>query len=165
MSLIKSAVVAVLISAASLGSDPFSSAWADGLKDQVVGSWTIVSNTEDYADGSKSMWGPDIKGSLMMAANGQFSLQIGVGGRPVPQGNPAENPAGKYIAYFGTYAISDADKTLTFNIVRSSFPAWDGTQQKRIVTAAGDQLSFKAAAPIPSAKGPFVPTVVWDRVK
>ncbi len=55
---------------------------AQTLKDQLVGSWTLVSNTEEYADGSKVVWGPDAKGSLMLDKNGQYSLQIGVGGAP-----------------------------------------------------------------------------------
>ena len=109
--------------------------------------------------------GPDVKGSVIFTANGQFSLQIGVGGRAKTEGNPAENPAGKFISYFGAYTVSDADKIVTLQIVRSSYPGWDGGAVKRIITIAGDQMTFKAAAPIPSAKGPFTPVVVWDRVK
>ena len=75
-------------------------ALADGLKDQLVGVWSAVSNTEEYADGTKVAWGPDVKGSLIIEANGQFSLQIGVGDRAKPEGNPAEHPVGKFISYF-----------------------------------------------------------------
>ena len=69
------------------------------------------------------------------------------------------------IAYFGTYTINEADKTLTFNIVRSTFPNWDATEQKRILTITGDKLSYRAAAPIPSADGPFIPVIEWARAK
>ena len=69
------------------------------------------------------------------------------------------------IAYFGTDTISEADKTLTFNIVRSTFPNWDGTEQKRILTIIGDKMSYRAAAPIPSADGPFIPVIEWARAK
>jgi Lipocalin-like domain len=140
-------------------------ALADGLKDQLVGVWSAVSNTEEYADGTKTPWGPDVKGSLILEANGQFSLQIGVGGRAKVEGNPAEHPVGKYISYFGTYEVSDADKVLSLKVVMGSFPGWDGTVQKRVIVSVGDQMTFKGAAPIPSAKGPFTPVVVWDRVK
>jgi len=136
---------------------------AQSLKDQLVGSWSLVSNTEEYADGKKEPWGPDAKGMLVFDKNGQFSLQIGVGDRPKGSGNPAENPAGKFIGYFGTYVTNDADKTLSFQIVRATFPSWDGTEQKRAVTSVGDQLIYKSAAPIPSGKGPFVPVLVWKR--
>jgi hypothetical protein len=140
-------------------------AHAQGLKDQMVGSWTLVSNTEEYADGTKVVWGPDAKGSLILDASGQFSLQIGVGGRPSAKGNPADNPVGKFIAYFGAYSIGDADKSINLKIVSGSFPGWDGTEQKRLVLETGDQMTYKAAAPIPSPKGPFVPVLVWKRVK
>lgn len=142
-----------------------STAQAQTLKDQLVGSWSAVSNTEEYADGAKTPWGPDVKGTLIIEANGQFALEIGVGDRAKPAGNPAENPVGKFIAYFGSYGVDEASKTISFKIVRSSFPGWDGTEQKRVVTEIGDQMTFKSAAPIPSGKGPFTPVVVWSRVK
>jgi hypothetical protein len=140
-------------------------ATAQPLKDQLVGSWSTVSNTEEYADGNKTPWGPDVKGTLLFEANGQFALEIGVGERAKPAGNPAENPVGKFIAYFGSYDVDEASKTISFKIVRSSFPGWDGTEQKRVVTEIGDQMTFKSGAPIPSGKGPFTPVVVWSRVK
>jgi len=140
-------------------------AQAQSLKDQLVGSWSAVSNTEVYADGTKTPWGPDVKGTLLFEVNGQFALEIGVGDRAKPAGNPAENPVGKFIAYFGSYGVDEASKTISFKIARSSYPGWDGSEQKRVVTEIGDQMTFISAAPIPSGKGPFTPTVVWSRVK
>jgi hypothetical protein len=156
---------ASLIAASLIGAMTAAPVHAAGLKDQLVGTWALVSNTEEYADGSKVLWGPDTKGSLIFSANGQYSLQIAVGERVPAKGNPAENPVGKFISYFGTYAASDADKTLSFRIVRASFPSWDGTEQKRLIVETGDQLIYKAVTPIPSAKGPFVPVLIWQRVK
>lgn len=160
--LIASWLVAVTI----LGLAMASPAAAQSLKDQLVGSWNLVSNTETYEDGSKYVWGPDAKGSLIIEVNGQFSLMVAVGGRTSAKGNPAENPAGRVIGYFGSYTVTDADKTLAFQIERATFPGWDGTTQKRIVSAIGpDQMTFQSAAPILSGKGPFTPVVVWSRVK
>ena len=138
---------------------------AQALKDQVVGAWTLTSIFEEYGDVKKDTWGPDVKGALSLDRSGQFSLQIMAAGRAKGSGNPALSPIGRAIGYFGTYTISEADKVLTFNIVRSTFPNWDGTEQKRILTIAGDKLSYRAAAPIPSADGPFIPVVEWARAK
>jgi Lipocalin-like domain len=158
-------VTSLLSMAAIAGAMTAFPAQAQTLKDQIVGTWSLVSNTEEYADGTKVQWGPDAKGSLIFNANGEYSLQIGIGGRAPAPGNPADNPVGKFIAYFGTYSTSDADKTIGLKIVRGSFPGWDGTEQKRVVVETGDQMIYKAAAPIPSAKGPFVPVLVWKRIQ
>jgi Lipocalin-like domain len=138
---------------------------AQALKDQVVGAWTLTSIFEEYAGVKKDTWGPDVKGSLLLDRSGQFSLQIVAAGRAKGSGDPSRSPIGRVIGYFGTYTISDTDKMLTFKIERSTFPNWDGTEQKRILTLAGDKMSYRAAAPIPSADGPFIPVIEWDRAK
>jgi Lipocalin-like domain len=138
---------------------------AQALKDQAVGAWTLTSIFEEFGDVKKDTWGPDVKGALLLDRSGQFALQITAAGRAKGSGDPSRSPIGRVIAYFGTYTISEADKTLTFNIVRSSFPNWDGTEQKRILTIAGDKMSYRAAAPIPSADGPFIPVIEWARAK
>ena len=138
---------------------------AQPLKDQAIGAWTLTSIAEDFAGVKKDTWGPDVKGALLLDRSGQFALHIAAAGRAQGSGDPSRSPIGRVIAYFGTYTISEADKTLTFNIVRSTFPNWDGTEQKRILTITGDKLSYRAAAPIPSADGPFIPIIDWVRAK
>lgn len=153
----------VVIMAASL---PAALARAGALADQLAGTWDLVSNTEAYADGSSYQWGPDAHGQLILQPNGTFSLQMGVGDRKPQPGNPALNPVGRYIAYFGTYTADDTAKTLTFKITRASFPAWDGTEQTRVVSEIGDaKMVYTVAKPIPTDKGPLTPTLVWSRVK
>ena len=138
---------------------------AASLAEQLVGTWTLTSNTESYADGSSYQWGPDAKGTLILTPNGQFSLQMGVGERKPLEGNPALNPVGRYVAYFGAYAVDESGKVLTFKIVRSAFPGWDGTEQGRVIKDIGDTMTYTTVKPIPSAKGPITPTVVWARMK
>src|SRR5258705_11376422 len=44
------------------------------LKDQLAGTWTIVSNDNVAPDGTKrQLFGPNPKGVLILAANGQFA--------------------------------------------------------------------------------------------
>jgi hypothetical protein len=79
------------------------------------------------------------------------------------QGTPAEYKAtvDGSIAYFGTYSMSGTD--VNFHIEGSTFPNWNGTDQKRTnVAITGDELKW--IQPTPSAGGPAVP-VVWKRVK
>ena len=138
---------------------------AQALKDQVVGAWTLTSIAEEFSGVKKDTWGPGVKGALILDRSGRYSYQITADGRPKASGDPSRGPVGRTIGYFGTYTISDADKSVTFMIERATFPNWDGTEQKRIITLSGDTMSFRAAAPIPSADGPFVPIIEWVRAK
>ena len=126
----------------------------------LVGTWTLVS-----AEG----YGPNPKGALMFDADGHFSSHLMKADLPKyasnsrTQGTPEENKATVqgYLGYFGTYALNGTD--LVFHIEGSSFPNWNGTEQKRTnVTITGDELKYSQATP--SAGGaPIV--VVWKRAK
>ena len=141
-------------------------ATAQSLKDQLVGTWSMESNIEEYADGKKVSWDPSLKGMVMYDAGGRFMLMATeIGNRKKVDGNPALNPVGKMISYFGTYNVNEADKTLTHKIVGASSPLWDGTEQKRIVTTINaSAMVFKAAAPIGSAQGPFTPVATFKKM-
>ena len=140
-----------------LASTVGSGAFAQSSKD-LVGTWTLVS-----AEG----YGPNPKGALMFAADGHFSSHLMKADLPKyasnsrTQGTPEENKATVqgYLGYFGTYALNGTD--LVFHIEGSSFPNWNGTDQKRTnVTITGDELKY--SQPTPSAGGaPIV--VVWKR--
>ena len=151
------------LSVALLASTP---AQAGQLLDQLAGIWELTSNTENYQDGTKYVWGPDAKGMLIIAATGTCSIQMAVGDRKPAEGNPALNPIGRYVGYFGTCDVDDAAKTLTFNITRATYPAWDGGKQVRKIDSISDSaMTFTVVTPIPSAKGPMTPTVVWAKMK
>ncbi len=139
---------------------------AQSIKDQVVGTWSMDSNVEEYADGKKISWDPSAKGLLMLDNGGRFTQVLAeVGIRKKVEGNPALNPVGKMIAYFGTYTVNEADKTLTYKITGASFPNWDGIEQTRSISVDASKLVSKPTAPIPSAQGPFVPVVTYSRMK
>ena len=131
------------------------------LKDQVVGTWSLVSG---------SQIGPDANGLLILDGSGQMSMQIMRPGRPKfasnsrVRGTPEENQAAVQgmISYFGRYSVDDADKTLTYQIERSSYPNWDGTEQKRPFTVTADELRYTNPAP---SSGGAPAQLVWKRLK
>jgi len=150
-----------------------STASAESLKDQVVGTWTLVSNYAERADGTRlQTFGADPKGTVIYQANGRFAYIImgdvrkkfAAGNRM--EGTDEENKSVVQgsISYYGTYSVDEASQTLTWNIERASFPNWDGTTRKISVSVSGDRLS-QVAAPIPSASGPYVPHLEWVRAK
>jgi hypothetical protein len=76
------------------------------------------------------------------------------------QGTPEENKetADGTITYFGTYSIIDADSSVTVHVEGSSFPNWNGTDQKRYVAIAEDQLTLTVRLPAGD-----VVDVIWKR--
>jgi hypothetical protein len=131
------------------------------LKDQLVGSWTLVS-AEPY--------GTNPTGSYMFDSNGRFSAILMR--RDLPkytsnsrtQGTPAEykGTVDGSIAYFGTYSVTGTD--LDLHVEGSTFANWTGTVQKRTnVSVAGDELKYNV--PAPSDGRPTAAPTVWKRVK
>lgn len=113
----------------------------ESLREQLVGTWTYVSSTAKLPDGSP-LWGPNPKSLLIFTDNGRFSWQVFRSDRPHIASNdrrnasPDENKAIMLgsLAYFGTYSVNEADKTLTSRIEGATFPNSEGEEQKRIIT-------------------------------
>jgi hypothetical protein len=78
------------------------------------------------------------------------------------QGTPEEykETADGTITYFGTYSANEADSSIAIHVEGSSFPNWNGTEQKRFVAIAGDQLTLTVHPPA----GDIV-EVIWKRAK
>jgi Lipocalin-like domain len=140
-------------------------------KEQLVGSWTLVSTINTDKSGKKvELFGPNPKGALMFDSTGHFSILITrpdlpkFASRNRMAGTPKENKAvvAGSIAYFGTYSVSDADRTINIHVEGSTFPNWTGTDQKRPFTLTGDELRYMN--PTPSV-GYGTTEVVWRRAK
>ncbi len=68
------------------------------------------------------------------------------------------------VAYFGTYAVDEAAKTVTYTAERATTPSFDGLARKASVTVNGDEL-IQASAPIATPQGTFTPNLVFKRAK
>lgn len=112
------------------------------LRDQIVGTWTFVVAEVVAPDGKKSFpFGETPKGILIFTADGQFA-QIHVASN-VPKiasnnrliGTPEEYAAimRRSLSVFGSYSVNEEKKTVTFNIVSSSYPNWAGEAQERSI--------------------------------
>jgi Lipocalin-like domain len=151
--------------AVSLGISFPASAQSQSLKQQLVGSWNIVQNCEEFQDGKKNCtpFGANMKGLLMLESGGTFSLQM-IGGDRAKTNDP-RTPVGPMVAYFGTYSVNESDNTLTYHIERASWPNFEGQDQTRLVAIRGDEMSYQAQAPINSPQGQFVPRLEFKRAK
>jgi Lipocalin-like domain len=153
--------VSALIVPALVASLSTAMAQTKSLKDQLVGSWTLVS-AEPY--------GTNPKGSYMFDSNGRFSVILMRNDLPKYSSNSrTQATAAEYkgtvdgsIAYFGTYSVSGTD--LDLHVEGSTFPNWAGTVQKRTnVSVSGDELKYNV--PAPSDGRPTAAPTVWKRAK
>jgi hypothetical protein len=46
------------------------------------------------------------------------------------------------IAFFGTYSVSETDKTYTQHVESCTFPNWNGTERKYSFDISGDELKI-----------------------
>ena len=125
------------------------------LKEQLVGTWAYVSVDTVRPDGSRvPMFGPNPQGLAVFDSNGRYILMTARSGQPKfasnnrNEGTPEEYKAvvQGLIAHFGRYTVNEADKTITFHIETSTFPNWNGVEQKRPFTITGDELKWTTAA-------------------
>lgn len=125
------------------------------LKEQLVGTWTYVSVDTVRPDGSRvPMFGSNPRGLASFDGNGRYILLTTRPGQPKfasnnrMEGTPEEYKAVVQgsIAHFGRYTVNEAEKTITFHIEASTFPNWNGVEQKRPVTLTGDELKWTTAA-------------------
>lgn len=146
---------------------------AKPLKEQLAGTWKLVSIINTRVDGSKyELFGPDANGLLTFDRHGRYSLQIirrdrtrFTGARM--EGTAEENKAAVQgmISHFGTYTFDEAGRSITFLIESSSYPNWDKTEQKRNIVLLVDQLSWSDPAPATGAESTDLRSdLVWQRV-
>jgi hypothetical protein len=134
----------------------------------VVGTWSLVSSVTEKDGAKTDQFGKGARGSLVLDANGHFMLTII--GPDLPRfasnnradGTAEENRAvmSRSIAMIGTYVVSPADKTLAFKVDSSTFPNWNGTEQRRLrAPTSKDELRYVT----PTASSGGVGTVTWRR--
>jgi hypothetical protein len=131
------------------------------LAEQLLGTWTLVSHESTW-------YGVNPKGVAFFDAGGRFIITVMRSDRAKyaishpAQGTAEENKATAQgiMTYFGTYSVSEADRTIAIHIEASSFPNWNGADQTRIFAIAGDQLTLTTRA-----LGGSGANVVWTRAK
>ena len=125
------------------------------LKEQLVGTWLHVEVNIKRPDGKTfDPWGPNGKGIFIFGPDGYFTHLRMTADRPKyasndrTKGTPEENSAKatKTLSFYGKYAVDEVSKTLIMHIEVSSFPNWEGTDQKRPFTIVGDELRYENPA-------------------
>ena len=127
------------------------------LKEQLVGTWTLVSSDQVRPDGTKlRQFGSDPKGINVFDANGRFFVMIASADNlQIASKDPSKTKFEedglivKSIAYYGTYTVNEDVKVISLHLDASTFPNQVGTDQKRIITSlTADELKYSSPAAI-----------------
>jgi hypothetical protein len=129
------------------------------LKEQLIGTWTLVSSDQVRPDGSKlKQFGVNPTGVNLFEANGHFFVLIASADESkIASNNPnkanSEEGGGlipKSMAYYGTYTVNEAEKVIMLHLDASTFPNLVGTGQKRIITSlTANELKYSNPAAMP----------------
>jgi hypothetical protein len=141
------------------------------LKEQLVGTWTLVSSDQVRPDGSKlSQFGANPKGINVFDANGRFFLMVASAGFLVVASADdtkivSKDPSSKTnfeegggllvesIAYYGTYTVNEVERVAILHLEASTFPNQIGTDQKRTITSlTADELKYSNPAAMPGVQ-------------
>lgn len=137
---------------------------------ELIGAWTLVRCDNVYPDGHRvELYGPSPEGMWLIDAQGNYMMQI-VRAKRMPfavndksKGTPEEYKAASMDsnAHFGH--VSADGHTMHSQIVRASFPNWDGKGGDTAYTLKGDELTYTVAKPSSGAAEGAHGEVVWRR--
>ena len=141
----------------------------------LVGTWRLVAIEERDADGKLTIpldYGPEPIGLLMYDATGHMSAQAMRRGRArlpsddVHLATPEQAKAALvgYNGYFGRYEVRPSEGLVIHHVEGSMIPNWEGGQQPRRFTLAGDRLILEPP-PIQAAGQKRTRRLTWERVR
>ncbi|MED3691238.1 lipocalin-like domain-containing protein [Peribacillus butanolivorans] len=119
------------------------------MRDQVVGTWSLVSYETQDADGHVIYpLGKDAKGFIMYNPDGYMSAQLMASGRPAYQSGDLHSgtleematAAHGYLAYSGQFEVDEENHQLIHHMDVSLNPTWLNQAQPRIAKIEGDQV-------------------------
>jgi len=126
------------------------------LKEQLVGTWTIVSYEGIAPDGTKRQFA-NPKGLLIFDSGGRFAQVIARPDRPKfkSPGKPTvEELAGATEDFFaantGTWRVSEAEKLLVQEFEAALRPNNEGTVFRSGIDLSGDELRLTSVRPLPT---------------
>jgi len=145
----RSALTAATFAALSLGiALPAGDAFAQAGKG-LTGTWSVVSVTVDKSGKTSEPFGPSPKGMFTFDGS-HFSYitarvdlpKFAANSREAGTADENKAVVQGSLAYFGSYTVSEADKTLNLRIDGATFPNWIGQDQKRTFMISGDDLTL-----------------------
>jgi len=116
----------------------------------IVGTWTLVSSVVQQGGTKIDTFGPNPNGTLVFGSDGHYALiflrrdlpKVASNNRTSETPDESRAIAQGSVAHFGTYTVAEADKALVLHVESSTFPNWDGAEQRRAFSLSGDELTY-----------------------
>src|SRR3954471_4064564 len=151
------AMLALALSAGAAIAQP-----ANSLAARIVGTWNFVVAEITAPDGKKSFpFGETPKGLLVFTSEGHFAqIHIASDVPKIASNNRLSGTAEEYAAImrrslsmFGTYKVDEAKKTVTFEIVSSTYPNAQGQSQLRTIDKLTDDEFVNSNPDVAGGRG------------
>ena len=124
------------------------------IKDQLVGTWTLISADATLPNGDKQQaFGAKPKGILILDAGGRYAAVQGNPDRPKfkdtknlrsgATNDELAAAARSFAANFGTWSVDEAGKTLMRKYEIALIPNNDAQEIKNLVSLSGDDLKLE----------------------
>jgi hypothetical protein len=127
------------------------------IKDELVGTWNVISQEQTFPDGSKRLaFGPDSKGVNVYTSDGRFFVlfvrndlpKIAARDRTKATAEEARAIVAGSIGYFGFYTVDEASRMIVYRVEGTTLVNMLGVEQKRVVvTLTADELRYQNAGP------------------
>ena len=124
-----------------------------GLRSHFIGAWKLVSCERKASNGEVTYpYGDKPVGRISYDNAGRMSVQIMRPGRSQASGRTLRGASvdvlreavDGYIAYFGTFDIDPATRTVVHHVEACLVPSWVGTDLKRAYEFEGNRLILTA---------------------
>ena len=139
---------------------------------QFVGVWKLISFEQRTTAGEVTYpMGRNPVGRLSYDASGHMSAQLMLPDRPTFQapskvrGSAAQKIAAfdGYTAYYGTYTVDEARRTVIHHVEASRIPNWVGSEQRRLFEFSEGKLILRV---VNGSGGPGTESrLVWERAR
>lgn len=148
---------AVLLCVGTLSGASQFPAQQKSLKDQLVGTWTIVSVDNTLPNGTKRrLFGVDPNGIIMFNADGRFAQiqmrssrsKFRSNNRLEASGEESKTAMMDTLAQFGTWSVSEAAKVIMVHVEHALIPNAESLDSNRIIISlTADELIFRHVGP------------------
>ena len=124
-----------------------------GLRNRFIGVWRLVSCVRKESNGDLTYpYGEKPVGRIAYDKAGRMSVQIMRPGRSQASGRTLRGASvdilreavDGFIAYFGTFDVDEATRTVVHHVQACLVPSWVGTDLKRIYEFEGNRLILTA---------------------
>jgi hypothetical protein len=158
-----------LLGAVVLATDVHAQQTPSELRQKIIGTWALSGQWVEQGGKKIERFGANPKGIAIYDGNGRFATILLRTDLPkFASNNAMTGTADEYKAIvqgsnasYGTWSVDEQDGALISKIEGSTFPGWDGQNQWRTLSIAGDEMKMCVSG----AQIGGTACAIWKRTK